>query len=351
MVATGDSTPFYYYQDQKIYLNVDQSRVVVSTTHGIDPVSAATTDARSVLAASGVMLDSVKPLMQAPDHAVVYLTKAASPAATSALRTALTKDARFRFVSPVYTLQVGGSAIIPLDRVVVRFRPNVSGAQAMALADSMGLTLERTPKPDSGFSAYWFTYPSNPSTNTLAIAAQLDHNSLVSWADPDRIDNGRLDAVPTDPYFPYQDYLKNSTLLNGVPVDINVEPAWELTTGSSTIRVAIIGSGVQQAHPELGSALVGGYDSFAGLPGIPAGEDAYHPCLTCFNPAENETGDAHGTAVAEILAARQTMDREPVVSRRTSTSLSRAFSATTWKTPRRTSQMPSTGRGTPHTPM
>ena len=300
VVAAGDSTPFYYYQDQKIYLNVDPLRVVVSTTHGIDPVSAATTDARSVLAASGVTLDSVKPLMQAPDHAVVYLPKAASPAATSALRTALTQDARFRFVSPVYTLQVGGSAIIPLDRVVVRFRPNVSDAQAMALADSMGLTLERTPKPDSGFSAYWFTYPSNPSTNTLAIAAQLDRNSLVSWADPDRIDNGRLDAVPTDPDFPYQDYLKNSTLLNGVPVDINVEPAWDLTTGSSTIRVAVIGSGVQQAHPELGSALVGGYDTFSH-----SGEDAYHPCLTCFNPAENETGDAHGTAVAGILAARQ----------------------------------------------
>jgi hypothetical protein len=169
---------------------------------GIDPVSTATTDARSALAASGVTLDSVKPLMQAPDHAVVYAPTAASPAAASALRTALTQDARFRFVSPVYTLQVGGSAIIPLDRVVVRFRPNVSDAQAMALADSMGLTLERTPKPDSGFSAYWFTYPSNPSTNTLAIAAQLDRNSLVSWADPDRIDNGRLDAVPTDPDFP-----------------------------------------------------------------------------------------------------------------------------------------------------
>lgn len=300
VVTASDSTPFYYYQGQKIYLNVDPSRLVVSGVHGVDPASAVTAIARAVLSASGVSLDSVEPIMQEPDHDLAYLPQATPAAVTAGFRAALAKNPQFRFVSPVYTTQVGGAQVVPLDRVVVKFRSGISDAQITALADSMGLAVERTPKPDSGFSAYWFTYPANPSTNTLAIAAALDQNALVSWADPDKISDRHLSLVPTDPYFSDQYYMKNTASLNGVPVDIDAEPAWDLTTGSSTIRVAVIGTGVQQAQPDVGPALVAGYDTFNNPP-----EDALHPCLSCFNPNENETGDAHGTAVAGILAGQQ----------------------------------------------
>lgn len=297
VVAAPDSTPFYYYQDQKIFLNIDPSRVIVSTVHGVDAPSAVTTIGRAALSASGVSLDSVKPLMQAPDHAVAYLPKATPAAVTSGLRAALAQDSRFRFVSPVYSTQAGGSEVIPLDRVVVRFRSGVSDTRAMALADSMGLTLERTPKPDSGFNAYWFTYPANPKTNTLAIAAALDQNALVSWADPDKIGDRHAALIPADPYFGSEYFLKNSNTVSGVPVDIDAEPAWDLSTGSSTITVAVLDEGVQQAQPDVGPALVNGYDTFS-----VSGEDAYHPCLTC--TGDSPHGDAHGTAVAGILAAR-----------------------------------------------
>jgi hypothetical protein len=53
-VAPGDSTPFYYYQDQKILLNVDPSRLVVSAAAGIDAASIAASSVHSVLAASGL---------------------------------------------------------------------------------------------------------------------------------------------------------------------------------------------------------------------------------------------------------------------------------------------------------
>jgi subtilisin family serine protease len=299
-VAPGDSTPFYYYQDQKILLNVDPSRLVVSAAAGIDAASIAASSVHSVLAASGLSLDSVKPIMQAADHAVLYFPRAVPAAAKNAVLAVLKQDPRFRFVSPVYTAQVSGSDVIPLDRVIVKFRANVSAMQVRALCDSLGLTIERTPKPDSGFAAYWLTYPASSTADALAIAATLDRHSLVAWADPDKISTRRVTtAVPTDPYFGSQYYLKNTAVLNGVPVDVDAEPAWDLTTGSSAVTVAILDEGVQQAQPDVGPALAGGYDTFNF-----SGEDAYHPCLSPCSDG-SETGDAHGTAVAGIVAARQ----------------------------------------------
>src|SRR6185437_340624 len=159
------------------------------------------------------------------------------------------------------------------------------------------------PRPDSGFMAYWLGYPTDSSADPLKISALLFKHPLVAWAQPDEIGNARPSSVPTDPYFPLQYYLKNTNLHNGIPVDDNVEPAWDLTRGAGIpseggITIAIIDDGVQASHPEFhdvdGSRVEFGYDVFG------------NTTLDCDSCANNPSLEQHhGTAVAGIAAAQQ----------------------------------------------
>ena len=101
------------------------------------------------------------------------------------------------------------------------------------------------------------------------------------------------DCTVDDPRYNKQWNLKNDgTALQGngtIGADINVEPAWELTTGSPNIKIAILDSGVDTLHPELLGKLLPGFDAFG------AGTKGY--------PTPNYDSDGHGTACAGIAAA------------------------------------------------
>jgi subtilisin family serine protease len=105
-----------------------------------------------------------------------------------------------------------------------------------------------------------------------AVAAALAQRPEVEFVE----NNHRFppDAVPDDPDYPLQWHL--GTL--GLPM------AWEFSTGSDEVVVAILDSGVDSSHPDLMSRLLPGMDTMAG---------------------GNDTSDltGHGTRVAGAAAA------------------------------------------------
>nr|CAG4640704.1 EOG090X02T5 [Eulimnadia texana] len=57
---------------------------------------------------------------------------------------------------------------------------------------------------------------------------------------------------PTDPYFPYQWYLKNTGQNGGKPrLDLNVEAAWAQGITGKNVTTAIMDDGVDYMHPDL----------------------------------------------------------------------------------------------------
>lgn len=64
----------------------------------------------------------------------------------------------------------------------------------------------------------------------------------------------RVNRVPNDPQYSAQWSLKNrgeKKIFEHKGIDINVEPAWDLTTGSRNLVVAIVDSGINYLHPDL----------------------------------------------------------------------------------------------------
>lgn len=248
-VAASDTTLYYDYQHKPVMLALDPSRVVVEATS--DPGATAA----SVLQSLGVSITSTAPLVQAHGHWLLHLASGLSAASAHAAADALHADGRFTFVSNVYRTIQDNSDIVPVGRLAVQFKAGVAPSQVDSLTRAFGLALVRPARPDSGFSYYLFSYPRD-SVAPLRVAVALDRNPLVEWADPDKISSRHADYIPSDPYFSLQYYLSNTITLNGIPVDDNVETAWDLTTGlwppsTGGLRVGVIGTACRHLTQNL----------------------------------------------------------------------------------------------------
>lgn len=99
-----------------------------------------------------------------------------------------------------------------------------------------------------------------------------------------------------DPLFNRQWAIKNTgTSVHGngtVGADMNVDSAWQITTGNTNLKIAILDSGVDTLHEDLSANMLAGFDGFADEDNDTRGY-----------PTPNFSSDSHGTACAGIAAA------------------------------------------------
>lgn len=176
-----------------------------------------------------------------------------------------------------------GTREFPLDRVFVQLH---SAAQLPILqqqAASLGMQVLEESFMEN---LYELALDKNSQLEPIAFSNQLNAYSNYDWAEPDML---RLmkKLSTNDTFIGSQWSLENTgTYFGGTPgEDMSVFGAWTTTTGSSSIKVAIIDEGVDLNHPDLVGNMLAGFDGH----GITAGD------------AEND--DAHGTACAGIVAA------------------------------------------------
>lgn len=109
-------------------------------------------------------------------------------------------------------------------------------------------------------------------TNFDKALEELNNNNEIEYAEPNY--GYKLSAIPTDPGYGSQWYLPKMSL-----------PAvWDKYKGSSSIKVAVIDTGIDMTHPEFQGRLVPGYNF----------------CNNNSNPADDH---GHGTMVSGIIAA------------------------------------------------
>jgi serine protease len=214
--------------------------------------------------------------------------------------------------------------------VKLRGKPNGSAARAQArsgperitaLAGRVGLTLQ-SERPITDLMHVIQGQAAEPLTQTLA---RLRADPEVEYAEPDQ--RRYAHAVPDDPlYAPEQWYLQPPDATSTLSA-IDAQDAWATTTGSNSLVIADIDTGVRYDHPDLlaesaGGRLLPGYcfisDSFVNnggtcLGGSVSEAEASDPgdWVTsadlnqpqCKNETMTSPSSWHGTRTASLLGA------------------------------------------------
>ncbi|MFA7332146.1 MAG: S8 family serine peptidase [Candidatus Delongbacteria bacterium] len=122
-----------------------------------------------------------------------------------------------------------------------------------------------------------------PGTDLKLEQAAWAARPEVEWAEFDYIE--RIMVTPNDQYFNGQWGLRNlGTGGYTNDCDIDAELAWDVFTGSNSITIAIIDTGVRLTHQDLSAKIVAGYDFVN-------------------NDATPSDDHMHGTACASLAAA------------------------------------------------
>jgi serine protease len=151
------------------------------------------------------------------------------------------------------------------QRIIVKFRPaNASarvqaqsaGDRAGALTSRARISLRRSVSISSDMQALQVEPLPGESAARILERLRADPDVEFAVADQRRYPH----AVPNDPRYVNQWYLNNIE-----PAAIDAESAWDVTTGSRGVVVAVVDTGVRYDHPDLKRAtgsgrLLPGYD-------------------------------------------------------------------------------------------
>ncbi len=124
----------------------------------------------------------------------------------------------------------------------------------------------------------------------------------VAWAEPDLIRDAITLELPPEPDIGRQWHLESDNDVG----DIEVDRAWQTTSGDPEVVVGIFDNGFDMDHPDLQPNIVGGFDA-ANNDSDPESEctqqpDGAGPAPSCGGNAPYR--ESHGTAVAGVVAAR-----------------------------------------------
>jgi len=204
-------------------------------------------------------------------------------------------------------------ALGPLMRAA-RERGDRGPQHATTMASRLALSLRDGRMIDARSQVIW----GDKSITSAALAARLAKDADVEYAVPD--ERRHALALPNDPLLPAstsaalaagQWYLQpaDSTLVAA----INAVGAWSITTGSSSVVVADVDTGVLPAHPDLANKLLAGYDfvSSTTTAGDGGGRDTdptdpgdYTTANQCGDGGAATSSSWHGTQTSSIIGAQ-----------------------------------------------
>jgi subtilisin family serine protease len=196
-------------------------------------------------------------------------------------------DPTIEFVSPVFR-DDAGDPIILTPTVLIGFQKDFSDARQSQLrvAEPEGAEQQKVefPQPQT---QRWQLH-SRDGFAALDRANTLAQTQGVAYAELDMIVTGHADLIPTDPLFAQSWGLNNTGQSGGqAGFDLDATSAWDITTGSSSVIVLILDTGVQQNHPDINQVT---------------GKDFTSDAASNPNGGPFGTYDNHGTWVAGCVS-------------------------------------------------
>lgn len=178
----------------------------------------------------------------------------------------------FAIVAGVAVADENGSTDETPARLVVGFKPGSDVAAAARRASKSGARMSS----NNALSTLGVRTVAVPDDERKRVESDLRKDPNVAFVEVDRVVHKFGDVTPNDPQFKYQPEL----------AQLSVPAAWNTTTGSAAVTIAVLDTGVSPIG-ELSGALETGYD-------FVNGDD---------DPTD-DSADGHGTGAAALIAGR-----------------------------------------------
>ena len=209
-----------------------------------------------------------------------------------------------------------GSGHLPVEKqisaefvpgeVLVKFKKGTTHANITALHSNMGA---REIRRIERIGVRRIKLPSDISVKEAVAQYKMDPN--VKYAEPNYIIH--FAAMPNDSAFGELWGLHNTgQQVNGVTgtqdADIDAPEAWDITTGSDNVIIAVLDSGVAYLHPEINPNIWLNNAELNGTGGVDDDNNGYVDDIYGWdfwaNDNNPEDYNSHGTHVSGTIAAR-----------------------------------------------
>jgi serine protease len=226
---------------------------------------------------------------------------------TGGYGTAAARPSVIPILAPERQIDLGDSLT---NQIIIKYRATANTTDTNAQIDAARMNVLSTTAGEtlaykramSGDAHVLSLSARMPRASVEAIARKLAALPDVEYAEPDYVMRATL--VPNDPSYGVQWHYFEA-------LGVNAQAAWDITTGSAAVRVAVIDTGITD-HPDLDGRWIGGYDFIADVPTANDGNgrdsDPHDPgdwvtANLCGpgEPAENSSW--HGTHVAGTIGA------------------------------------------------
>ncbi len=231
----------------------------------------------------------------------VYLLKLRTDKPVSEIQNivnaSFSSSSRIKFATQVYYGQSPKVSQIPTDEFIVRLRSSSDKNNLDIINLRYNVRIKGNVSDDKGFL---LKSSDGVRLNALELSDIYFNTGLFEYAEPNFIypEFCILNSIPNDPMFPKQWSLRNTGQLvstggtlfgdvssvNGFPgADIDADLAWDITTGSPSIKIGIFDTGIDSTHPDLRQAghLLAGYDAFFDKYGVPKDSGNFGGHGTC----------------------------------------------------------------------
>ncbi|MDR0733980.1 MAG: S8 family serine peptidase [Dysgonamonadaceae bacterium] len=271
--------PYYYYNGEKQYFNLDKSRLFVSV--------ADTSQLNEVLDIQKAKFKRDIPVNRQvrKEYSKRYWMELSLPDSLSEnqyqSKIALIKQNNNAVIAPYFVNRSGKKTGLS-NFLYVKLKT----LNDTIILKQQALNYSATIVCQDEFMPLWFVVSVTPASNynAMELANVFYESDLFQSAEPDFIVENLL-ACTNDAYFNDQWGLKNTGQHDGTAgIDIKMCDAWQISTGSNVI-VAVLDEGIELNHPDLAANIYSqSYDT----------ENGTSPSIVRGN---------HGTACAGIAGA------------------------------------------------
>lgn len=290
------SQDFYYYQGNRIALEqrTDKMAVVMnSTPFGKDYLQKTLSD---MIGSNAEVIAS-----ETNVYLINFKDQRSAGEIENMISSLVSRSSNIKFATPVYYGQSRRVSQIPNDQFIVRLRNLDDKDRLEALNISNGIEIIGNIGDERGFLLKSLD---NVRKNALALSNDYFTTGIFEFAEPDFMypEYCLFNMTPNDANYGQQWALNNTgqavptgsssfgdaSSVSGIPgADMDVNLAWDFTTGSSTVKVGVLDTGIDSTHPDFAVAnhLLAGYDG-----------------STNTNSVVTDPG-SHGTATSGLIGA------------------------------------------------